>query len=219
MLKILQARLQKYMNLKLPDVQAAFRKGWGTRDQIANIHWIIEKARVFQKNICFIDYAKTFDCMNHNKVWKILQEMGKPDHPTCLLRNLYAGQEVTVRNGHGTKWSESRSVVSDSLRLHGLHRPWNSAGQNTGVGSYSLLQGIFPTQGSNPGLPHCRWIVYHLSHQGSPWKKRTRFKLGKEYLKAAYCCLVYLTYMQSTSCKMPDCMKRKLESRLQGKYQ
>ena len=88
MLKILQARLQKYMNLKLPDVQAGFRKGRGTRDKIANIQWIIEKARVFQKNICFIDYAKTFDCVDHNKLWKILQEMGIPDHLTCLLRNL-----------------------------------------------------------------------------------------------------------------------------------
>ena len=88
MLKILQARLQKYMNLKLPDVQAGFRKGRGTRDKIANIQWIIEKARVFQKNICFIDYAKTFDCVDHNKLWKILQEMGIPDQLTCLLRNV-----------------------------------------------------------------------------------------------------------------------------------
>ena len=84
------------MNLKLPDVQAGFRKGRGTRDKIANIQWIIEKARVFQKNICFIDYAKTFDCVDHNKLWKILQEMGIPDQLTCLLKNLYAGQEATV---------------------------------------------------------------------------------------------------------------------------
>ena len=100
MLKILQARLQQYMNHKLPDVQAGFRKGRGTRDQIANICWITEKARKFQKNIhlCFIDYAKAF----HNKVWKILKEMGIPDHLNCLLRNLYAGQEATVRSGHGT---------------------------------------------------------------------------------------------------------------------
>ena len=93
MLKILQARLQQYMNCELPDVQAGFRKGRGTRHQIANIHWIIEKAREFQKNICFTDYAKIFHCVNHNKLWKILQEMGIPDHLTCLLRNLYAGQE------------------------------------------------------------------------------------------------------------------------------
>ena len=104
MLKILQARLQPYVNQELPDVQAGFRKGRGTRDQIANICWIIEKAREFQKNIyfCFIDYAKASDCVDHNKLWKILKEMGKRDHLTCLLRNLYAGQEATVRTGHGT---------------------------------------------------------------------------------------------------------------------
>ena len=104
MLKILQARLQQYVNWELPNVQAGFRKGRGTRDQIANICWIMEKAREFQKNIyfCFIDYAKTFDCLDHNKLWKILKEMGMPDHLTCLLRNLYAGQEATVRTGHGT---------------------------------------------------------------------------------------------------------------------
>ena len=104
MLKILQARLQQYMNHELPDVQAGFRKGRGTRDQIANSRWIMEKAREFQKNIyfCFIDYAKVFDCVDHNKLWKILKEMGIPDHLTCLLRNLYAGQEATVRTGHGT---------------------------------------------------------------------------------------------------------------------
>ena len=95
MLKILQARLQQYMNHKIPDVQAGFRKSRGTRDQVANICWIIETEREFQKNIyfCFTDYAKAFDCVDHNKLWKILQEMGIPDHLTCLLRNLYAGQE------------------------------------------------------------------------------------------------------------------------------
>ena len=104
MLKILQARPQQYVNRELPDVQAGFRKGRGTRDQIANIPWIIKKAREFQKNIyfCFIDYAKAFDCVNHNKLWKILQEMGQPDHLTCLLRNLYAVQKATVRTRHGT---------------------------------------------------------------------------------------------------------------------
>ena len=104
MLKILQGRLQQYVNRELPDVQAGFRKGRGTRDQIANICWIIEKAREFQKNIyfCFIDYAKAFDYVNHNKLWKILREMGTPDHLTCLLRNLHAGQEATVRTGRGT---------------------------------------------------------------------------------------------------------------------
>ena len=102
MLKILQARLQQYMNRELPDVQAGFRKGRGTKDQLANICWIIAKAREFQKNICFIDYTKDFDCVNDNKLWKILQEMGVPDHLTCLLRNLYTGQEATVRTGHRT---------------------------------------------------------------------------------------------------------------------
>ena len=104
MLKILQARLQEYMNCELSDVQAGFRKSRRTRDQIANIHWFTEKAREFQKNIyfCFIDYAKAFDCVDHNKLWKILKEMGVPDHLTCLLRNLYAGQEAPVRTGHGT---------------------------------------------------------------------------------------------------------------------
>ena len=108
-LRILQARLQQYVNCELPDVQAGFRKGRGTRDQIANICWIIEKAREFQKNIyfCFIDYAKAFDCVDHNKLWKILKEMGIPDHLICLLRNLYVGQEATVRTGHGTTdWSQ-----------------------------------------------------------------------------------------------------------------
>ena len=103
-LKILQARLQQYMNRELPDVQAGFRKGRITRDQIANIHWIIKKAREFQKNIyfCFTDYAKAFNCVDHNKLWKILKEMGIPDHLTCLLRNMYAGQEARVRTRHGT---------------------------------------------------------------------------------------------------------------------
>ena len=98
MLKILQARLQQYVNCELPDVQAGFRKGRGTKDQIANIRWIMEKAREFQKNIyfCFSDYFKAFDCVDHNKLWEILKETGIPDHLTCLLRNLYAGQEAIV---------------------------------------------------------------------------------------------------------------------------
>ena len=115
MLKILQARLQQYVNGVLPDVQAGFRIGTGTQDQIANIHWITKKAREFQKNIyfCFIDYGKAFDCVDHNKLWKILKEMGIPDHLTYLLRNLYAGQETTVRTGHQTRlvpnWERSTS--------------------------------------------------------------------------------------------------------------
>ena len=127
-----------------PDVQAVFRKGRGTRDLIANIHWIIGRAREFQKitYVCFIDYAKTFDCVDHNKLWKILQEMGIPDHLICFLRNLYAGQEATVRTGHGT--------------------------------------GLVPS-----------------------WERST-------YIKAVYFHPAYLTYMQSTLCKMLDWMKHKL---------
>ena len=104
MLKILQARLQQNVNQEFPDVQAGFRKGRGTRDQIANIHWYIEKAREFQKNICFcsVGYAKGFDCVDHNKLWNTLKEMGIPAHITCLLTNLYASQEATVRTRHGT---------------------------------------------------------------------------------------------------------------------
>ena len=120
MLKILQARLQQYVNRELPDVQAGFRKGRGTRDQIANIHWIIEKAREFQKNIyfCFIDYAKDFDCMDHNKLWKILKEMEILNDLTCLLRNLYAGQEATARSGHGkTDWFQIRKGVRQGCIL------------------------------------------------------------------------------------------------------
>ena len=112
MLKILQARLQQNVNREFPDVQAGFRKGRGTRDRIANICWIIEKTREFQKSIyfCFIDYAKAFDCVDHNKLWKILKEMRIPDHLTCLLRNLYAGQEAT---GHGaTDWFQIRKSTS-----------------------------------------------------------------------------------------------------------
>ena len=120
MLKILQARIQQYVNRELPDVQAGFRKGRGTRDQIANICWIIKKAREFRKNIyfCFIDYAKVFDCVVHSKLWKILKEKGILDHLTCLLRNLYAGQEATVRTGHGTTdWFQIGKGVSQGYIL------------------------------------------------------------------------------------------------------
>ena len=119
-LKILQVRLQQYVNQELPNVQAGFRKSRGTRDQIANIRWVIEKAREFQKNIyfCFIDYAKAFDCVDHNKLRKILKEMGIPNHLTCLLRNLYAGQEATVRNGNGTMdWFQTGKGVPQGCIL------------------------------------------------------------------------------------------------------
>ena len=118
MLKILHVRFQQYVNCELPDVQAGFRKGRGTRDQIANILWIIKKTREFQKNICFIDYAKAFDCVDHSKLWKILKEMGIPDHLTCLLWNLYAGQEATVRSGHGTTdWFQIRKGICQGYKL------------------------------------------------------------------------------------------------------
>ena len=131
MLKILQARLQQYVNRELPDVQAGFRKGRGIRDQIANICWIIKKAREFQENIyfCFIDYSKAiwnsyskysnilFDCMDHNRLWKILKEMGIPDHLICLLGNLYAGQEATVRTGHGTRLVPNRKRSMSRLYI------------------------------------------------------------------------------------------------------
>ena len=119
MLKIVQARLQQYVNRELPDVQAGFRKGRETRDQITNIRWITEKAREFQENIyfCFIDYAKAFDCVDHNKLWKILKDMEIPDHLTCLLKNLYASQEATVRTGHGkTHWFQiGKGVCKDCI--------------------------------------------------------------------------------------------------------
>ena len=129
MLKILQARLQQYVNRELPDVQAGFGKGRGTRDQIAKIHWIMEKAREFQKNIyfCLIDYTKAFDCVDHNKLWKILKELGISDHLICLLRNLYAGQEATIRTGQGTTdWFQivkgvcQDCILSPYLFNHGL---------------------------------------------------------------------------------------------------
>ena len=109
-----EARLQQYVNREISDVQTGFRKGRGTRDHIANIRWIIEKAREFQKNIyfCLIDYAKPFDCVDHNKLWKVLKETGTPDHLTCLLRNLYASQEATIRTGHGTMdWFRTEKAV------------------------------------------------------------------------------------------------------------
>ena len=124
MLKILQARFQQCVKCEFSDVQAGFRKGRGSRDQIVNIHWIIEKTREFQKNIyfCFIDYTKTFDCVDHNKLWKILKEMGIPDHLPCLLRNLYAGQEATVRTRHGTKdWFQIGKGVCQAVYCHPVY--------------------------------------------------------------------------------------------------
>ena len=144
MLKILQARLQQYVNRELPVFQAGFRKGRGTRDQIANICWIIEKETEFQKNIyfCFIDYAKAFDYVDHNKLWKILKEVGIPDHLTCLLRNPYAGQEATVRTGHGTMdWFQIGKGVSQGcisspclFNLYAEYIMWNARLDEAQVG-------------------------------------------------------------------------------------
>ena len=134
MLKILQAKLQQYVNRELPDVQDGFRKGRGTRDQIANICWMIEKAREFQKNIylCFIDYAKAFDCVYRNKLWKILKQMGIPGHITCLLRNLYAGQEATVRTRHGTMdWFQTGKEVYYTIKPVYCHPAYLTYMQST----------------------------------------------------------------------------------------
>ena len=139
MLKILQVRLQQYMNRELPDVQADFRKGRGTRDQIANIRWIMEKAREFKKNIyfCFIDYAKAFDCVDHNKLWKILKEMGIPDHLTCLLRNLYAGQEAIELDMEQSDWFQigkgvhQGCILSHCLFICRVHHEKRWAGGST----------------------------------------------------------------------------------------
>ena len=144
MLKILQASLQQYVNCELPDVQAGFRKGRGTRDQIANILWIIEKAREFQKNMyfCFIDYGKAFDCVDHNKLWKILKEMGIPDHLTCLPRNLYAGQEAAVRTGHGTTVhgvAKSRSQLRNWTELSWSLKDLKNKKENVYGGQMKIL--------------------------------------------------------------------------------
>ena len=157
MLKILQARLQQYVNHELPDVQAGLRKGWGTRDQIANIFWIIKKAKEFQKNIyfCFIDYTKAFDCVDHNKLWKILKEIGIPDHLTCLLRNLYTGQEATLRMGHGTTdwfqiWKEVCQGCILSLCLFNLYVEYIM--KNAGL--ESRLPGEIPITSDMQVTPH-----------------------------------------------------------------
>ena len=134
MFQILQARLQRYMNRELSDVQTEFRTGRGTRDQIANICWIMEKAREFQKNIyfCFIDYAKAFDCVIHSQLWKILQEMRIPEHLLCFLRNVYAGQEVTVRTGHGTTdWLQIRKGFGCIFKAVYFHPPYLTYMQST----------------------------------------------------------------------------------------
>ena len=148
MLNILQARLQQYMNHKFPHVQAGFRKGRGTRNQIANIRWIIEKAREFQKAIylCFIDYAKAFDCVDHNKLWKILKEMVIPDHLTCLLRNVYAGQEATVWTvGHGiTEWFQIGKEYIKAVYCHPAYLTYmqSTSWETSGWKKHKLESGL-----------------------------------------------------------------------------
>ena len=165
MLKILQVRLQQCVNHELPDVQAGFRKGRGTRDHIANIRWIIEKAREFQKNIyfCFIDYTRTFDCVDHNKLWKILQGMGIPDHLTCLLRNLYASQEATVRTRRGTMdWLQigkgvcQGCILSPCLfNLHAQYMLWNARLDEAQMDS--RVPGEILITSDMQMTPHLRW--------------------------------------------------------------
>ena len=187
MFKILQASLQQYGNRELPNVQAGFRKGRGTRDQIANIHWIMEKAREFQKDIyfCFIDNTKAFDCVDHNKLWKILKEMGIPDHLSCLLRNLYAGQEATVRTAQGTT---ELFQIGKEVRQGCILSP--------------CLLNLYAEYITLPD--HLTCLLRNL-YAGQEATARTRVeqqtgsKLGKEYVKAVYCHPAYLTYMQSTS--------------------
>ena len=156
MLKILHARLQQYMNGALLDVQTVFRKGRRTRDQIANIHWITERAREFQKNIyfCFIDYTRAFDCVDDNKLWKILEEMGIPDHLTCLLRNLYAGQEATVRTGLGTTdWFQTGKGICQGCILSPCLFNLYAVSQSVNSVSQSCPTLCDPIDCSTPGLP------------------------------------------------------------------
>ena len=172
---ILQVRLQQYVNRELPDVQPGFRKGRGTRYQIANIHWIIEKAREFQKNIyfCFIDYAKTFDCVDDKKLWKILQELGIPDHLTCFLRNLYAGQEATVRTGHGTiAWFQIRKGVCQGCILSPCL--FNLYAEFSSVHSLSLSDSLRPheLQQARPPCPSPTPGVHSNSCLSSWWCHR-----------------------------------------------
>ena len=178
MLKILCSRLQQYVSRELPDIQAGIIKGGGTRDQIANTRWIIEKAREFQKNICFIDYAKSFDCVDHNKLWKILKETGIPDHLTCLLRNLYAGQEATVRTGHGTTdWFQNGKgecqgcILSPCLfNLYAEYIMWNAGLDKAQLSSVAQSCPTLcnPMDCSMPGLPVHHQLYGHEFEQ-APW--------------------------------------------------
>ena len=222
MFKILQARFQQYVNHELPDVQAGFRKGRGTRDQIDNICWIIKKARELQKNIyfCFIDQDKAFDCVDHNKLWKILKEVVIPDHLTCLLRNLYAGQEATVRTGHGTTdWFQIGKGVHQGCILSPCLFNFYAGYIMRNAGLEEAQAGIKIAKKNK--CKKAKWlseealqIAEKREAKGKEKKERythlnaeleldmeqqTGFKQEKEYVKAVYCHPAYLTYMQSTS--------------------
>ena len=175
MLKILQARLQQYMKQEIQDVQTGFRKGRGTRDQIANIHWIIKKAREFQKNIsfCFIDYSKAFDCVDHHKLGKILKEMGIPDHLTCLLRNLYACQEATVRTGHETiDWFQIGKGVHQGYFCHPVYLTYMQCS------SWKMLDWMkLKLESRSLGEISITSDMQMTPHLG--WKRRTKEPLGK----------------------------------------
>ena len=181
MLKILQARLQQYMNQELPDIQDGFIKGRGTRDQIASILWIIEKAREFQKNtyFCFIDYARAFDCVDHSKLWKILQEMGIPDHPTCLLRNLYAGQEATVWTGHGTT---DRFQIGKGVHQGYCHPAYLSYMQSAAAAAKSLQSCPIlcdpidsrPPGSPVPGILQARTLEWAAISFSNVWKWKVK---------------------------------------------
>ena len=184
MLKILPAKLQQYMNWELPDVQAGFRKNRGTRDQIANICWIIEKARELQKNIyfCFIDYGKAFDCVDHNKLWKILKEMGIPDHLTCLLRNLYAGQIATIRTRHGKKdWFQIGKGVHQGCILSPCLLNLSAGYITQNVRLYKAQAGIKIAGRNSNNLdmqmtPHL-WKKVKRNWRASWWKWKRRVKM------------------------------------------
>ena len=201
------------MNQEFPDVRVGFRKGRETRDQIANIRWIIGKARELQKNIycCCIDYVKAFDCVNHNKLWKILKEMGIPDHHNCLLRNLYAGQEATVRTGHGTMdWFQ----IGKGARQVCILSPCFSSVISVAQSCPTLCD---PMDCSMPGFPIC----HQLQELAQTHVHRVSNAIQQSHplsspFPPAFNHPTYLTYMQSTSCKMLGWMKHKLESRYLG---
>ena len=179
------------MNYELPDVQAGFRKGRGTRDQIAKIHWIIKKGREFQKNIyfCFIDYAKAFDCVDHNKLWKILQEMGIPDHLSCLLRNLYAGQEATARTGHGTTdWFQIRKGVCQgcilSPRLFNFYAEYIM--RNAGLDEVQVGLKIARRNINNPRYADDTTLMAESEKELKSLLMKVKDESGKSWLKAQH---------------------------------